>query len=354
MSIDRLADVAQHPSVRAALTTVRDLLGVDVAYATLHRGGEQILEAVDGDGARFGIAEGSRIPMELTYCSRILVGDLPPLIPDVRAHPVAARMPMTEAAGVGAFASVPLVLSDGTLHGTLCCGSGEAAPHLTGRDLRFLHVLARIVADHVERELLVQARQGDRLEDAAVQALLAAVAARDGYTGDHSRAVVDHAVAVARQLGLDERAITDVEHVALLHDVGKLATPDSVLHKPGPLDPQEWAIMREHPVAGARIVAALPGLERLAPAIRAEHERWDGGGYPDGLVAREIPIASRISLVCDAYHAMTSDRPYRRALGHEAAVRQLREHAATQFCPECVDALLAVLDEAAEPLADAA
>jgi len=162
---------------------------------------------------------------------------------------------------------------------------------------------------------------------------------------------VAHAVATARALGLSPGEIEDVEHVALLHDVGKIGIPDAVLHKPGRLNAQEWDVMREHPVIGSRVVAALPGLERLAPAVRAEHERWDGGGYPDGLAGERIPLTARIALVCDAYHAMTSDRPYRRALGYRAAVAELRAQAGRQFCPRAVAALLAVLER---PLAQAA
>ncbi len=144
-------------------------------------------------------------------------------------------------------------------------------------------------------------------------------------------------------MGLSDDEVAAVEQVALLHDVGKIGVPDSVLRKPAPLDAEEWEVMRAHPVTGARIVASVRSLAQLEPAVRAEHERWDGGGYPEGLAGTEIPIASRIVLACDAYHAMTSDRPYRRALAPEAARAELLRHRATQFCPDTVDAMLAVL-----------
>ena len=122
------------------------------------------------------------------------------------------------------------------------------------------------------------------------------------------------ALAVAAELGMDGDAATAVGQVALLHDIGKVGVPDAILRKPGGLTAPEWDVMREHPAIGARIVDAIGSLSHLAPAVRAEHERWDGGGYPDGLAGEDVPLASRICLVCDAWHAMTSDRPYRRAL----------------------------------------
>ncbi len=194
-------------------------------------------------------------------------------------------------------------------------------------------------------------RAGGSLERAAdlelsgVAALVAALEARDHYTAEHSRRVVELAGAVARRLGLDETAAATVERVAVLHDVGKVAVPDAVLQKRGPLTDSEWELMRQHPSVGARIVASTRTLAHLAPPIRSEHEHWDGGGYPDGLRGEEIPIASRITLACDAYHAMTSDRPYRGAMSDPEAQAELRENAGSQFDPTVVSALLAELAE---------
>ena len=120
--------------------------------------------------------------------------------------------------------------------------------------------------------------------------------------------------------------------------------PDEILRKPGPLDARETAIMREHPVIGERILRHVPGLEYVARAVRHEHEHWDGQGYPDGLAGEAIPLASRITLVCDAYHAMTSARPYRAALDHREAAEELRRGAGRQFDPAIVSALLAAMD----------
>jgi hypothetical protein len=142
--------------------------------------------------------------------------------------------------------------------------------------------------------------------------------------------------------------VAAVEQVALLHDIGKIGVPDAILQKPGPLTAAEWRVMHEHPAIGARIVASIPSLAHLAPAIRAEHERWDGRGYPDGLRGETIPLASRVILACDAFHAMTSDRPYRAKMAVTAAASELRAGAGTQFDPAVVAALLAYVDEVLE------
>jgi len=189
----------------------------------------------------------------------------------------------------------------------------------------------------------------DRAEPylSSVRALLTAVQARDSYTAAHSRHVVTLARGVARRLGVDDETMRDIETVALMHDLGKIAVPDSILRKQGPLTAQEWIVMRQHPVVGAQMVASIPELAHLEPAVRAEHERWAGDGYPDGLAGEEIPLASRIAFVCDAYHAMTSDRPYRRARSPEEATEEIAREAGRQFCPASAGALLEVLKAAA-------
>jgi diguanylate cyclase (GGDEF)-like protein/putative nucleotidyltransferase with HDIG domain len=177
----------------------------------------------------------------------------------------------------------------------------------------------------------------------AVAGLAEALSERDRYTGEHSESVVDLAAQVARGLGLDEREVERVKAAALLHDIGKVAMPDEILHKPGPLDEREWEIMYEHPVIGERILRAIPGLGTVARIVRHEHERWDGGGYPDGLAGEQIPVGARIILACDAYHAMISDRPYRKAITHAEAIRELAANAGSQFDPQVTEQLIGCL-----------
>jgi two-component system, cell cycle response regulator len=194
----------------------------------------------------------------------------------------------------------------------------------------------------VLRDLEQERSRAAQAYRAVIRSLAAALEARDGYTGEHSDDVHALALAVATELGLDGAACAEVETVALLHDIGKIGVPDHVLHKPGPLDDEEWRLMREHPVIGARILSPLPGLSAVATAVRHEHERWDGTGYPDGLAGEAIPLASRIVLACDAYHALVSDRPYRRALSAQDARAELRRCAGTQFDPRVVDAIVSL------------
>ena len=148
---------------------------------------------------------------------------------------------------------------------------------------------------------------------------------------------------VARGLAPRRAEIDKIRHAALLHDIGKVAIPDEILHKAGQLNDDEWEVMRQHPAIGERILRAIPGLGGVARIVRHEHERFDGGGYPDGLAGKQIPIGSRIILACDAYHAMTSDRPYRKAMDHAEAIRELAASAGTQFDPEVTELLIGCL-----------
>ncbi|MFY9489108.1 MAG: HD-GYP domain-containing protein [Solirubrobacterales bacterium] len=182
-----------------------------------------------------------------------------------------------------------------------------------------------------------------------ISSLLVALQERDGYTADHSEETVDLAMCVGDKLRItdDERSV--LADVALLHDIGKIGIPNEILNKRIGLDDHEWEFMKRHPEIGERIVSPVPGFAPVAKAIRHEHERWDGEGYPDGIGGEEIPMASRIVLVCDAFHAMITDRPYRSSIGLQQARAEMVRHAGTQFDPAVVDALLAVIDEGAIP-----
>ncbi len=178
------------------------------------------------------------------------------------------------------------------------------------------------------------------LERDAVVVLAVALSERDHYTGDHSTAVIDMAAAIARHIGLRATEVERIKSAALLHDIGKVAIPDMILHKPGPLTDEEWKLMREHPVIGERILSAVPGMRPVARIVRHEHEHWDGSGYPDGLLGEQIPLGSRIILAADAYHAITSDRPYRAARSHRSAIEELSRGAGSQFDPVVTAALI--------------
>jgi HD-GYP domain-containing protein (c-di-GMP phosphodiesterase class II) len=170
------------------------------------------------------------------------------------------------------------------------------------------------------------------------------VEADDGYTGEHSRDVVELTLAVVGELGLSERDRRDAEFAALLHDVGKLRIPNEIINKSGPLNPEEWEVVKRHTIEGERLLHRVGGLlGEIGKIIRSCHERHDGSGYPDGLAGDEIPRVARIVACCDAYNAMTTDRSYRKALPQADAVAELRRGSGTQFDPAVVEALIAAV-----------
>ena len=176
--------------------------------------------------------------------------------------------------------------------------------------------LVQSVADHLGAALRTAElyEQLDQTHLGTAEALAAALEAKDHYTADHARSIADLAVAVGRELGLDDDGLRDLRYGAIFHDIGKIAIPDAILNKPGPLTEDELEIVRRHPPWASRSSRPCPFLAGVRRIVRHDHERWDGNGYPDGLAGDEIPLGARIVLVVDAYHAMRSDRPYRR--GH--------------------------------------
>jgi two-component system cell cycle response regulator len=160
---------------------------------------------------------------------------------------------------------------------------------------------------------------------------------------EHIPVLAAHARATAVQLDLPAGAVQEITYAAELHDIGKLAIPETMLAKPSALDDEEWALMRRHTVIGERMLAAAPGLRAVAAIVRSSHERWDGEGYPDGLTGEQIPLGARIVAVCDAFAAMTSPRAYRPTVPRPAALGELCRCAGKQFDPAVVDAFIATL-----------
>ena len=314
-----------------------------LSFLTRLDGDEYVFERIAGDEEQFGIAEGKAMPLDGSHCVRMLDGRIGSTVHDLAAEPETRDLEITKSLGLRAYAGVPVRLRSGEIYGTLCAVDTRPHPELTETQVELLRFVSALTAELIDAVADDEAARMAETSATGVRTLLVALEARDFYTGEHSKQVVDLAAAVARRLGLGEQEIHDVEQVALLHDVGKVGIPDAILQKQGPLDEQEWELMRQHPVVGERIIVGTPGLSHLAPAMRAEHERWDGAGYPDGLAGEEIPLASRITLACDAFHAMTSDRPYRASMTFERACEELRACAGTQFDPNVADALLAEL-----------
>jgi diguanylate cyclase (GGDEF)-like protein len=255
--------------------------------------------------------------------------------------------------GLGAkrpFAIAPMTLDGGRL-GCIAVAAPDDG-EFTERQLRLLAGVA-----HQSKLALANAGNFDNLERTfleTVEALANALEANDEYTSSHARWITDLALKVGEELGLEGGSLKRLELGALFHDIGKIGIPETILSKPGPLTPAERKVVETHPELGEKIIAPIDRLEEVRPIVRHCHERYDGDGYPDRLSGEEIPIESRIILVCDAYHAMTTDRPYRKRLPAEEALRRLQEAAGTQFDPRVVDACARVLarrGEAAIPSA---
>ena len=190
------------------------------------------------------------------------------------------------------------------------------------------------------RQLVLHAQQMKRSHDSLQQMLCAALDLRDRATKGHSLRVARLAAAVGEQMGLADDPLTDLEQAAMLHDLSKMGLSDVILDKPGPLDEDEWEEMQKHPEIAYQIVRDIPFLQRAGEIVLHHHERFDGGGYPRGLVGEEIPLGARIFAVVDAYDAITSDRSYRRAGSHASGVREIKRNSGTQFDPRVVDAFL--------------
>ena len=239
----------------------------------------------------------------------------------------------------GRFAIAPFVV-DGRW-GAIAAGIPEATEY-GNRELELLGGLAR------QTKLALQSAASyetlERTFLSTVEALANALEANDEYTSTHARWITDLALNVGAEIGLVADELKRLELGALFHDIGKIGIPTKILAKSGPLTEEERAIVETHPILGERILAPIEQLQEVRCIVRSAHEHYDGGGYPYGLAGNEIPLESRIILACDAFHAMTTDRPYRKALGVEEARRRLVEASGSQFDPQIVDALLRVLD----------
>jgi putative nucleotidyltransferase with HDIG domain len=229
-----------------------------------------------------------------------------------------------------AILAVPLV-SRGRVIGVLQLLNPRDREGFSEDDLRRVRQFAGPVAHALENARLYAALQRTFVE--TVTAFADAVERRDPYTGGHLHRVVAYSQLLGNELGLPDEELETLRLGATLHDIGKIGVPDVVLLKPGPLEPGEAEVMRAHTVAGAAIVSRIASLRSLVPIVRSHHERIDGSGYPDGLSGDRVPMLARIVAVADTFDAMTTSRPYRRALVSEAAAKEIRRVAGTHLCP---------------------
>ena len=273
-------------------------------------------------------------------------GDPPARLPTARVASLRRKTePLIDSELHGALTALAPFAVEGRW-GAIVVAPADAA-ELGDRELELLGGLA-----HQAKLAIANASSFEGLERtflSTVEALANALEARDEYTSSHARWITDTAILVGQELGLDGDTLKRLELGALFHDIGKIGIPNSVLLKPGPLTEEERELIETHPELGAKIIAPIDQLQDVCGIVRACHERWDGDGYPDRKAGEEIPLEARIIFACDAFHAMTTDRPYRSALDPQEALRRLEEAAGSQFDPRVVDVCLRVLEHAPPP-----
>ncbi len=262
-----------------------------------------------------------------------------PLLSDVERHALMLDI-------MHSICIVPLHVGDVAI-GVLVLGEARSTIRepFDSDKLRLVSAIADQAANALQR-----ANLHEQMETSFVQTVVAlanAADARDSYTQNHSDRLASLAEATCEEMALPDDVVKAIHWAALLHDIGKIGVPDEILRKPGPLTDSEWAIMKRHPVIGAKIVAPVKKLANVAPIIRAHHERYDGTGYPNGLKGEEIPIGARLLSVVDAYGAMTDDRVYRNAHSHAEAIEELQRCSGTQFDPKVVAAFLNAVEHGA-------
>ncbi len=226
----------------------------------------------------------------------------------------------------------------------VAAGEGERLDLDFSALLVFLEIVKANVAEAFPLAPGPRYESPNRATNGVIEGVLAMLKARDEATCAHSQATGAWCRRLSEAMGLSATTTDVVVKAGVLHDIGKIATPDAILFKDGPLSDDEWAVMRTHAEFGAAILAALPALAPFAPIVRAHHERWDGHGYPFGLKGEQIPFEARVVAVADAFHAMISNRPYRPAIAQREAMDILREGRGTQWDAEVVDAMIAMLD----------
>jgi putative two-component system response regulator len=312
----RVLVIEDDPSIRALLTVLLEREGFDVATAS---DGEAGLAAVDKHDPDVVILD---------------VG-----LPLIDGLEVTRRLRANRATR-----TLPIILLTARASiDDMVAGLDAGADDFIGKPFERPELLARVRSGLRMRRAVL----GMETAQAVVTALANAVEAKDLVTEQHCERLAVVAARLCERLGLgvDEReAIT---YGALLHDVGKIGVSEAILSKPGPLTPDEWVILRRHPEIGERICRPLGLSQSFAPIVRHHHERWDGGGYPDGLRGTAIPVGARIVALADAFDAMTHDRPYRRAFSTSYALEEVRQQSGRQFDPELAEPFIACLDELA-------
>lgn len=339
--------IISSPSLEEALSAILEVL------SSLYPQAFVALRVLEGDLLKLRVAKGPPNGFGLQKDFRLGEGGAghaalerkPLYIPDVSSDPKFIKFPENASALVKTYFGIPLVYQ-GILLGVLDLNF-QKETELTREDLSFLTIAGHLAAIALQtflsrQEALTKQRESRDTLLGTITSLSLAVEAKDSYTGTHLKDVQEITQKIGSLMGLSSKELEELQYAAVLHDIGKVGIPDSVLRKPGKLTPEEWQIMKQHSIIGERIISNIPGLANVAKFVRWHHERWDGKGYPDGLKDDEIPLPVRILTVVDAYSAMREKRPYRDDLPKEVAISELKRNAGTQFDPKVVELFLSL------------
>jgi putative nucleotidyltransferase with HDIG domain len=324
-------------------------LNVDAAGVLLYHPHRNVLDYAAGHGLRSPLYRHTRLRLGEGLTGLAALEHRLLVVPDL-AHTDGPwdRQALQEAEGFVSYAVAPLV-AKGQLQGVL--EVFHRSPLQADEEwVRFFQALAQQASIAVDNAQLFERMQRSHLElaiayDATIEGWARALDLRDRETEDHTRRVTEMTLALARAAGMEEGELVHVRRGALLHDIGKMAIPDAILLKPGPLTPEEWEVMRRHPQYALEMLSPIAYLRPALDIPYCHHERWDGSGYPRGLKGTAIPLAARLFAVVDVFDALTSERPYRRAWSREDALAYLRQQAGRQLDPEVVALFLQMAQE---------
>lgn len=339
-------DVVLSTAIRAAV----DLLGADNGAILLLDGDDAVLGAITS-GSAADLPEGLRRMPLLRHpqLRRAMFGQDVVVLRDVQIAEFShAERVLLDKTDLCALLYVPL-RADAEPVGVMLLGANECTREFTDHERDVCRLLGAQIALAIQNARLFEAVQSAATElqnayDATLEGWSLALEMRDEETLGHTVRAADLACEMARALGVPEEDLPHVRRGALLHDIGKMAVPDAILKKPGPLDEREWAVMRAHPVVAHEFLSRIGYLERAIDIPYYHHERWDGTGYPRGLRGTKIPLPARIFAVIDVFSALTSDRPYRKAWSTEDALRHIVAQAGEQFDPVVVAAFMERVD----------
>ncbi|HXF83452.1 MAG TPA: PAS domain S-box protein [bacterium] len=337
--------------VRVTLTVFLDkvtgTLGVDAADVLLLNEASQTLEYIAGRGFRTSALQHSRLPLSRGYAGQAAAQRRTIVVPDLAAAPGEFhRSPLLREEGFVSYVACPLI-AKGQVRGVLeLFHRSPLAPAPEWQ--AFLATLTGQAAIAIDNATLVSDLQKANVDltlayDTTLEGWSRALDLRDRETEGHTQRVTELTLRLARAMGVREEELIHIRRGALLHDIGKMGIPDSILLKPGPLTEEEWAIMRRHPVFAFQLLHPIPHLRQALDIPLYHHERWDGAGYPQGLAGEQIPLAARIFAVADVWDALRSDRPYRAAWGETEARTYIAREAGRQFDPRVVEAFLRML-----------